>query len=52
MIEAGFYNNSVSQAIINSYLAYPDFSDVQAMILACTHYPLIKKEVAHTSISV
>lgn len=46
MIEAGFYNNSVSQAIINSYLAYPDFSDVQAMILACTHYPLIKKEVA------
>lgn len=46
MIEAGFYNNSVSQAIINSYLAYPDFSDIQAMILACTHYPLIKKEVA------
>ena len=46
MIEAGFYNNSVSQAVINSYLAYPDFSDIQAMILACTHYPLIKKEVA------
>jgi glutamate racemase len=45
MIEAGFYNNSVSQAIINSYLAYPDFSDIQAMILACTHYPLIRKEV-------
>lgn len=46
MIEAGFYNNSVSQAIINSYLAYPDFSDIQGMILACTHYPLIEKEVA------
>lgn len=46
MIEAGFYNNSVSQAVINSYLAYPDFSDIQGMILACTHYPLIKKEVA------
>lgn len=46
MIEAGFYNNSVSQAVINSYLAYPDFSDIQAMILACTHYPLIKKEVS------
>lgn len=45
MIEAGFYNNSVSQAIINNYLAYPDFQDVQAMILACTHYPLIKKEI-------
>lgn len=45
MIEAGFYNNSVSQAIINSYLAYPDFQDVQAMLLACTHYPLIRNEI-------
>ena len=45
MIEAGFYNNSVSQAIINNYLAYPDFQDVQAMVLACTHYPLIRKEI-------
>ncbi|MCY7409758.1 MAG: glutamate racemase [Chitinophagales bacterium] len=45
MIEAGFYNNSVSQAIINNYLQYPDFSDIEGMILACTHYPLIKKEV-------
>jgi glutamate racemase len=46
MIEAGFYNNSVSQAVINSYLAYPDFSDIDGMVLGCTHYPLIKKEVA------
>jgi glutamate racemase len=46
MIEAGFYNNSVSQAVINSYLAYPDFSDIDSIVLACTHYPLIKKEVA------
>lgn len=45
MIEAGFYNNSVSHAVINSYLAYPDFQDVQGMILACTHYPLIRKEI-------
>lgn len=45
MIEAGFYNNSVSQAIINSYLAYPDFQDVDGMVLACTHYPLIRKEI-------
>jgi glutamate racemase len=46
MIEAGFYNNSVSQAVINSYLAYPDFSDIDGMILACTHYPLIEKEIS------
>jgi len=46
MIEAGFYNNSVSQAVINSYLAYPDFSDIDGMILACTHYPLIETEIS------
>lgn len=45
MIESGFYNNSVSQAIINSYLSYPDFQDIQGMVLACTHYPLIKREI-------
>ncbi|HZG01086.1 MAG TPA: glutamate racemase [Chitinophagales bacterium] len=45
MIEAGFYNNSVSQAIINSYLSYPDFQDVSGMLLACTHYPLIRGEI-------
>lgn len=45
MIEAGFYNNSVSQAVINSYLSYPDFQDVQGMVLACTHYPLIRNEI-------
>lgn len=45
MIEEGFHNNSVSQAVIESYLRYPDFADIQAMILACTHYPLIRPEV-------
>ena len=45
MIEAGFYNNNVSQAVINSYLSYPDFQDVQGMLLACTHYPLIRNEI-------
>ena len=55
MIEAGFYNNSVSQAVINSYLNYPDFSDIEGIILACTHYPLIRKEVEsfyHNRVSV
>ncbi|MCS6916750.1 MAG: glutamate racemase [Chitinophagales bacterium] len=45
MIEAGFYNNQVSHAIIKNYLRYPDFADIQAMILACTHYPLIRTEI-------
>jgi len=47
LIEEGYYNNSVSSAIINAYLSYPDFAGITALILGCTHYPLIKDEVNH-----
>jgi glutamate racemase len=46
MIEEGYYNSSISRTIIDAYLNYPDFGDIQAMILGCTHYPLIKQEIA------
>lgn len=45
MIEEGFYNNNISQTIINTYLAKNQFKGIGAMVLACTHYPLIKEEV-------
>ena len=45
MIEEGFYNNKISQTIINSYLSKPNFKNIDALILACTHYPLIRKDV-------
>lgn len=45
MIEEGFFNNNISQTIINSYLSTKHFKNIDALILACTHYPLIKKEV-------
>lgn len=45
MIEEGFFNNNISKTIINSYLSNKNFDDIDALILACTHYPLIKKEV-------
>lgn len=45
MIEEGFFNNSISQTVINSYLSKKSFSSIQALILGCTHYPLIRKEV-------
>ncbi|MGY6562524.1 MAG: glutamate racemase [Luteibaculaceae bacterium] len=46
LIEEGYYNNSVSAAIINAYLSYPDFAQIDALILGCTHYPLVKAEIA------
>ena len=45
MIEEGFFNNNISQTIINSYLSKKSFQGIEALILGCTHYPLIKKEV-------
>ncbi len=46
MIEEGFFNNKISRTIINSYLSRPKIKKVDALILACTHYPLIKPEIA------
>jgi glutamate racemase len=45
MIEEGFYNNKISRTIINSYLSRPKIKKIDALILACTHYPLIKPEI-------
>lgn len=45
MIEEGFFNNQISHEIIAQYLSEPELADIEALILACTHYPLIKKEI-------
>ena len=45
MIEQGFINNEVSKAILDEYLKNEQFNDKEAILLACTHYPLIKNEV-------
>jgi len=45
MIEEGFYSSQISHEIIASYLSNPIFASIDALILACTHYPLIQKEI-------
>lgn len=45
MIEEGFFNNRISHDIIDQYLADPVFNEIQALVLGCTHYPLIKNEL-------
>ena len=45
MIEEGFFDNSISRAVINSYLTKSNLKDVSGLILGCTHFPLIRKEV-------
>jgi glutamate racemase len=45
MIEEGFFNNKISRTVIGSYLDKPKLRKIDALILACTHYPLIKPEI-------
>lgn len=43
MIEEGFNKNDISKEVIKEYLS--QFKNIEALLLACTHYPLIKNEV-------
>jgi glutamate racemase len=45
MIEEGYCNDSISDAIIERYLSDPSLQHIDALLLACTHYPLIRKNV-------
>ena len=47
MIEEGFHNDNISEAIISEYLKNAALQGIEGLILGCTHYPLIKKEIRH-----
>lgn len=42
LIEEGFLNNQVSEMVVSEYLSHPNLLDISALILGCTHYPLMK----------
>jgi glutamate racemase len=46
MIEEGFYSGNISKSVIENYLSHPDMANIDALLLACTHYPLIKNEIS------
>ena len=46
MIEEGFFNNQISHDILEKYLTDPSLKNIDALILGCTHYPLIKNEIS------
>ena len=45
MIEEGFIFDDISNAIIRTYLTNDIFSGIQALILGCTHYPIIRNQI-------
>jgi len=46
MIEEGFIYDDISNAIIRTYLSNESLSGIDALILGCTHYPIIKNQIS------
>ena len=45
MIEEGFFNQEISSTIIKNYLNDEKLDEINVLVLACTHYPLIQNEI-------
>ena len=45
LIEEGWHNNTLSREVIEAYMSDTGFADIQALILGCTHYPLIRPHI-------
>ena len=45
MIEEGFIFDDISNAILRTYLTTPKLAGIQALILGCTHYPIIRNQI-------
>ena len=46
MIEEGFIFDDISNAIIRTYLSNESLADIKALILGCTHYPIIRNQIS------
>lgn len=46
MIEEGYFENKISHEIIDNYLREDHLKGIEALILGCTHYPLVKNEIS------
>ncbi|MFC2115239.1 glutamate racemase [Bacteroidota bacterium] len=45
MIEEGFIDDEISNAIIHAYLSDKRFDGIHTLILGCTHYPIIRRQI-------
>lgn len=46
MIEEGFIFDDISNAIIRTYLSCDSFTGIEALVLGCTHYPIIRNQIS------
>ena len=45
MIEEGFIYDDISNAILRAYLLNASLAGIQALVLGCTHYPIIRNQI-------
>lgn len=45
MIEEGFFDHTISLNVVKEYLSNPVLDNIEALILGCTHYPLIAPQI-------
>jgi glutamate racemase len=45
MIESGYFHDKISRTVIENYLEAPELKGIEALLLACTHYPLIREDI-------
>lgn len=41
-----FGDHSVLDGLLHQYLTHPDLRNIDALVLACTHYPIVKNRIA------
>jgi glutamate racemase len=46
MIEENFIHDDISSTIISKYLSDSQLAGIDALVLACTHYPLIADDIS------
>lgn len=47
VIEEGFANKQIVDELLKEYLSHPLLQNIDALLLACTHYPVIKQQIAN-----
>ena len=45
MIESGYIDDKISHTVLENYLSQPELKGIEALLLACTHYPLIRPSI-------
>lgn len=45
VIEEGYANTAISKAVLETYLNHKKLEGIDSIILGCTHYPLVEKEI-------